>query len=180
MENLGALNLIKSIQSVSYKYKNLKLKDTTKEVDDNKKINSLLSFYKGRMVDIQDSYNFLAKQTRDGLKNDTNDDITDVLTELNNFSLQKYKLIKSTSIDSTTLMAVTYSTVDELIIVNNSIRNKEYINNKTEYLSTYKEVLLNAFMTFLALKDVDWDKKIISDLSQSVFTQLQALAIISM
>lgn len=179
METLETLKLFNDIQKVSNKYKDLKLKDNGKEVDDNIKLNSLLGFYKGKMKDIKNRSNFLSKQTKDELKNKTYYDIQKVLTDLNDFAMQKYENIKKSNIDSTTIMAITYATIDELVIINNSIRNKEYLDDKPTYFYIYEKVILNAFMTFLALKDMNMEKETISNLSQSIFSQLQTLSIIS-
>ncbi len=46
MKNLESLKLFKDLQLVSTKYTTLKLKDTDGELQDNKKLNSLLEFYK--------------------------------------------------------------------------------------------------------------------------------------
>ncbi len=179
MERFETLNLFKDIQKVSDVYKNLQLKDVNKEIEDNKKLNSLLGFYKEKMDDITNRSNLLLKQTKDELKDKNFKDIHKILVDLNTFSLQKLKSVKGENIDSTTVMAVTHATVDELNLINESIRNKEYLNDKYTYFYIYEKVLLNAFITFLTLKEMDMNKKTISDLSQGIFTQLQTLAIIS-
>lgn len=179
MERFERLKLFKDIQKVSDKYKNFQLKDDNKEIEDNIKLNSLLGFYKEKIDDITNRSNILLVKTKDELKDKNFKDIHKVLVDLNTFSLQKFKSVKDENIDSTTVMAVTHATVDELNLINESIRNKEYLNDKYTYFYIYEKVLLNAFITFLALKEMDMNKKTISDLSQGIFTQLQTLAIIS-
>ena len=72
------------------------------------------------------------------------------------------------------------STIDELCLINKSIENKEYLENKSLYLEIYETVALNAFITFLALRDIKLIKQDdINNLSQGIFTQIQAIALSS-
>ena len=75
-------------------------------------------------------------------------------------------------------MAVMFCTIDELILINSSIRNKDYLKDLEAYKSTYEEVLVNAFITFLALKGMNLDEIIMNTLSQSIFNQIKVIALI--
>ncbi|MGL4913621.1 MAG: hypothetical protein ACRC3Y_14455 [Romboutsia sp.] len=182
MNKLESLKLFQDIQLVSTKYTTLKLKDNDKEVEDNRKLNSLLEFYKSSLDKIKERSHFVSKQTRDELKNASSKDIYKALIDLNNFANSKYKFVKNSDMDieSTTVKAVMLSTVDELTLINESIRNKEYLKDKNTYFYIYEKIVINAFMTFLALKDMDIETEKRNSLSQGILSQIQTLSIISM
>ncbi|MGL5346452.1 MAG: hypothetical protein ACRDA3_03820 [Peptostreptococcaceae bacterium] len=180
MNKLESIQLYKDIQSIPSKYTDLQLKDNPKEIEDNLKLRSLLQFYKDKLDLIKERAHFVSKQTKDELVNKDSKDIYKALIDLNNFSLQKYNTLKKDKIESTPVKAVMYSTIDELTLINESIRNKEYTKDKSTYFYIYEKIAINAFMTFLALKDMDIDQNIINNLSQAVLSQIQTLAIISM
>jgi hypothetical protein len=182
MNNLESLKLFQDLQLVSTKYTTLKLKDTEKELQDNKKLNSLLEFYKSSIDEIKEKSNFVSKQTRDELRNASCKDIYKALIDLNNLAYDKYLFVKNSAIDieSTTIKAVMLSTVDELILINKSIKNKEYLEDKNTYLYIYEKILVNSFMTFLALKDMDIENEKRNNLSQAILSQIKTLSIISM
>ena len=182
MNKLESLKLFQDIQLVSTKYTTLKLKDNDKEVEDNRKLNSLLEFYKSSLDQIKERSHFVSKQTRDELKNASSKDIYKALIDLNNFAYNKYEFIKNSDMDleSTTVKAVMLSTVDELTLINESIRNKEYLKDKNTYFYIYEKIVINAFMTFLALKDMDIETEKRNNLSQAILSQIQTLSIISM
>ena len=84
------------------------------------------------------------------------------------------------SIDSTTVKAVMFATIDELYLINESIRKRDYLENKNLYFNIYENVVLNAFITFLSLRDMNIIKQEdLNDLSQAIFTQIQSIAISS-
>lgn len=180
MDKLQSVKLFQDIQLASVKYKTLKLKDSEKEVEDNRKLSSLLGHYKEQMDDIRKRSNFLSVQTREELKDKNSKDIYKAMLDLNSFSRQKYESILNTEVESTTVKAVMFSTIDELVLVNESIRSKEYLKDKDTYFYIYEEVVINSFMVFLALKDMKLEDSIIHSLSQSIFAQIQVLSIISM
>lgn len=180
MNKLESIKLYKDIQSVSSKYADLQLKDDPKDAEDNLKLRSLLQFYKDKLDLVKERAHFVSKQTKDELVNKDSKDIYKTLIDFNNFSLQKYNSLKNDEIESTAIKAVMFSTIDELTLINESIRNKEYLKNKPTYFYIYEKIVINAFMTFLALKDMDIDQNIINNLSQAVLAQIQTLAIVSM
>ncbi len=116
------------------------------------------------------------------LKNESSENINKALIDLNNFAYDKYLFIKNSAIDieSTTVNAVMFSTVDELILINRSIEKKEYLEDKNTYFYIYEKILINSFMTFLALKDMDIENKKRNNLSQAILSQIKTLSIISM
>lgn len=182
MNKLESLKLFQDLQLISTKYTTLKLKDNDKEVEDNRKLNSLLEFYKSNINQIKERSNFVSKQTRDELKNSNSKDIYKATIDFNNFANEKYNFIKSSDmgIESTTVKAVMLSTVDELVLINKSIQNKEYLKDKNTYFYIYEKIVINAFMTFLALKDMNIETEKINNLSQAILSQIQTLSIISM
>lgn len=182
MNKLESLKLFQNLQLVSTKYTHLKLKDNDKEVEDNKKLNSLLESYKSNINLIKEKSHFVSKQTIDELKNSNSTDIYKALMDLNNSASEKYNFIKDNNMDieSTTVKAVMLSIVDELVLINESIKNKDYLKDKNTYFYIYEKVVINAFMTFLALKDMDIETKKRNILSQAIFSQIKTLSIISM
>jgi hypothetical protein len=182
MKNLESLKLFQDLQLVSTKYTTLKLKDTEEELQDNKKLNSLLEFYKSSIDNIKEKSNFVLEQTIYELRNESSEDIYKILIDLNNFAYDKYLFIKNSAIDieSTTVNAVMFSTVDELILINRSIEKKEYLEDKNTYFYIYEKILVNSFMTFLALKDMDIENEKRNNLSQAILSQIKTLSIISM
>ena len=103
--------------------------------------------------------------------------------KLNIFFRHSYKQflsLKNIDIESTTVKAVMLSTIDELSLINESIRKKEYLKKQNLYFDIYEQVALSAFITFLSLKDMNIIKQNeINNLSQAIFTQIQAIAISS-
>jgi hypothetical protein len=182
MKNLESLKLFKDLQLVSTKYTTLKLKDTEEELQDNKKLKSLLEFHKSNLDNIKEKSNFVLEQTMYELRNESSENINKILIDLNNFAYDKYLFIKNSAIDieSTTVNAVMFSTVDELILINRSIEKKEYLEDKNTYFYIYEKILINSFMTFLALKDMDIENEKRNNLSQAILSQIKTLSIISM
>ena len=81
---------------------------------------------------------------------------------------------------NSTVKAVMFATIDELSLINESIRKKDYLENKNLYFNIYENVALNAFITFLSLRDMNIIKQEdLNDLSQAIFTQIQSIAISS-
>ena len=94
--------------------------------------------------------------------------------------LIKVFISKNSNIDSTTVKAVMFATIDELYLINESIRKRDYLENKNLYFNIYENVALNAFITFLSLRDMNIIKQEdLNDLSQAIFTQIQSIAISS-
>lgn len=174
------LKLLDNISKVSDKYKSWHLKDDENEVKDNRKLKVLLNYHSSRLDNIKEKYDFLYNQTKNEFKNKNTDDIHKILNSFNNFSYKKFLVLKNSNIESTTVKAVMFATIDELSLINESIRKKDYLENKNLYFDIYENVALNAFMTFLSLRDMNIIKQEeINDLSQAIFTQIQAIAISS-
>ena len=84
-------------------------------------------------------------------------------------------------IESTPVKAVLLTTLDELDLINKSIKNKEYIKDRNTYFYIYEKITINAFMNFLVLKDIESIEKVkIEKLSQAILSQIQTLSLISM
>lgn len=179
MNKVQSLDLFKELQLVSTKYRHLKLNNENQEVEDNKKLNSLLHSNSLKKDEIYQKCYFVYDKTREELKNASSNEINKILLELNNFCSHRYESLKNIDIKSTTTRAVILATLDELIIINKSMINNDYINDIEAYTMTYEEVLVNAFITFLSLKEMDIDELIMNSLSQSIFSHIKALALIS-
>lgn len=182
MNKLESIKLFNDLQQVSKKYSNLELKNTEKELEDNKKFNSLIQFYKSNINQIKERAHFISKQTREELKNSNSKDIYETLIQLNNFASDKYKSLNLSDMDieSTTVKAIMLTTIDELTLINESIKNKDYLKDKNAYFYIYEKIIINSFMTFLALKDMDIEKTKIDNLSQAILSQIQTLSFISL
>ncbi|MEG1310985.1 MAG: hypothetical protein RSD47_03155 [Romboutsia sp.] len=181
MKKLESIKLFQDLQQVSNKYKSLEFKNNAKEIEDNKKLTSLIKFYQSNINQIKERANFISIQAREELKNSNYNDIYKMLLQLNNFANDNYKILKSSNMDieSTSTKAVILTTIDELMLINNSIRNKEYLLDKNTYFYIYEKITINSFMIFLALKDMDIEKLKIDNLSQAILSQIQILSFIS-
>jgi hypothetical protein len=181
MNKLESLKLFQNLQLISTKYTHLELKDNDKEIEDNRKLNSLLQFYKSNINQIKEKSQFISNQTIYELKNFSSKDTYKTLIDLNNFASEKYNFIKENNMDieSTTVKAIMLSTIDELVLINESIKNKDYLQDKDTYFYIYEKIVINAFMTFLALKDMDIEIEKRNNLSQAIFNQIKVLSIIS-
>lgn len=182
MNKLESIKLFNDLQQVSKKYSNLELKNNEKELEDNKKFNSLIQFYKSNINQIKERAHLISKETKEELKNSNSKDIYKTLIQLNNFASEKYKSLSLSNMDleSTTVKAVMLTTIDELIIINESIKNRDYIKDKNTYFYIYEKIIINSFMTFLALKDMNIEKNKIDNLSQAILSQIQTLSFISL
>ncbi len=179
MNNLEKLKLFKDIQSVNDKYKRLDISNCENDLEYNKKLQTLIPLYKNKVDDIKNRCRFLSTETREKLKGNTQKDIYKTLIDLNNFSFQKCNSLLKEDIEYTSLKAVLFTTLDELVLINHSIRDKHYLKDKNTYFYVYEKIVTNAFMTLLVLKDVGMDKDKVNSLSQAVLSQIQVLSIIS-
>lgn len=179
MNNIQTLDLFKELQIISTKYSHLKLNNNEQEVENNRKLSSLLHSYSLKKEEIYRKCYFVYDKTKEELQNSSSNEINKIISELNRFSSQRYKSLKNVKLQSTTVMAVMLCTIDELVLINDSISKKDYLNDLEAYKTTYEEVLVNAFITFLALKEMNIDELIINTLSQSIFNQIKVVALIS-
>ena len=88
---------------------------------------------------------------------------------------------KSKAFDEALIRPLLYWTSTSVIDENDN-RNyeKDYLENKNLYFNIYENVALNAFITFLSLRDMNIIKQEdLNDLSQAIFTQIQSIAISS-
>lgn len=181
MNKLYEIKLFKDLKKVSNRYINLNLKSN--EINDNKKIQELINNYKSNMDSIKERAHFISKQTREKVKGSKLKDIYLAGLELNSFASEKYNeiMVSNMDIESTPAKAVLLTTLDELDLINKSIKNKDYIKDKSTYFYIYEKITINAFMNFLALKDFESIEKIkIEKLSQGILSQIQTLSLISM
>ncbi len=180
MYRVKSLKLFDDISKVSDKYKSWHLKDDENEVKDNRKLKELLNNHNSMLEHIKEKYYFLSYQTKNEVKNKNKDELHKILNEFNNFSYKKFSVLKNSNIESTTVKAVMFATIDELSLINESIRRKDYLENKNLYFDIYENVALNTFITFLSLRDMNIIKQeYLNDLSQAIFAQIQSIAISS-
>ena len=180
MNNIESLQLFKDLQLVSAKYSNIKLKNNTYEVENNRKLKSSLNHFSSKIDEINEKCEFISSKTKDDINNLSGVEIKNIIIDLNNFSSKRYNLLKEAPIDCTTTKAIMFSTLDKLSLINGSIKNKDYIKNKGSYLYLYQQITSNAFATFLALKEMDLDETIMNTLSQAIFNQIKVVSIIGM
>ena len=180
MYRYESLKLFNDISKISNKYKSWTLKKNSTEVKYNRILKESLNYHNSRINHIKEKYDFLSNQTKNELKNKSKDELHKILDIFNNFSYKQFLSLKNIDIESTTVKAVMLSTIDELSIINESIRKKEYLKKQNLYFDIYEQVALSAFITFLSLKDMNIIKQNeINNLSQAIFTQIQAIAISS-
>ena len=82
--------------------------------------------------------------------------------------------------ESLPVQAVINTTVEELVLISNSIKYKEFLKDKFSYFYIYEKIVMNAFLNFLVLKNMDIDKNKIESLSQAILSQIQCLSLLSM
>ena len=133
MYRVESLKLFGDISKVSDKYKSWHLKDDENEIKDNRKLKTLLNYHNSRFDHIKEKYDFLSYQTKNELKNKSKYELHKILNEFNNISYKKFSSLKNSNIDSTTVKAVMFATIDELYLINESIRKRDYLENKNLY-----------------------------------------------
>lgn len=175
MNTLESNKLFKSIQIISNEYKNLNI-----EYSD--KLQDLFLNYKSNINMLKSRVNLISSKTREESKNSSKKDIYTTAIELNNFALDKYKTLKldAINIDDLSLRYILLNTLDELILINESIRNKDFLNDKNTYFYIYEKIVVNGFLNFLVLKDINLDSSIIECLSQGILSQIQSLSLVSL
>ncbi|MGL5348130.1 MAG: hypothetical protein ACRDA3_12330 [Peptostreptococcaceae bacterium] len=176
--NVNTLPLFRDLQLTTSKYKNIQLKNNKEEVDNNRKLKSNLSHYHNKIDEINDKCIFIANKTKDDVKSYNQEDLLKYVSNLNNYSRKIYDLLKEEEIACTTTKAVMFSTLDELILINESIKNKDYILNKDSHIFLYKNITSNAFATFLALKDMNLSEDVMNAFSKSIFNQIKVISVI--
>ncbi len=181
MGNIESLKLFNDLKLVSTKYTHLQLKDEKEEVESNRKLKTLLSTQSSRIEELREKVNFVHSQTISELTKLNTEDIYSVVDTFNKFSQKRFDLLRvyADTLSSTTVKAVLNSTLDELSLVNQSIDSKEYTNNKESHIILYYETVVNAFATFLALKEMMDDEDAVNGLSQGIFNQMKTISIVS-
>ena len=171
MNKLKNIKLFNDLNKVSLKYSSLP--NLVKEIDirDNNKLQQLILNYRNNIGDIKNRANLISKQARD-LAKDSN--AKQILDKYNNI------LNNKENNESLPVQAVINTTVEELVLISNSIKYKEFLNDKFSYFYIYEKIIMNAFLNFLVLKDMDIDKNKIESLSQAILSQIQCLSLISM
>ncbi|MEF9990740.1 MAG: hypothetical protein RRZ84_00800 [Romboutsia sp.] len=178
--NIKSLKLFKDIQLISTKYSHIKLKNDEKEIEDNRKLSNALKVQQGRFSEIVNKCNFVAYQTKEEFKNLTKEDVENTISALNSLSFHKYSTLSDINLESTTSKVVLFATLDELNLINKSITNKEYLTYTDAYTSIYKDIIVNSFITFLALKDMNLDENMMNNLSQGIFNQIRVISLLSL
>ncbi len=182
MDKLKNIKLFNDLNKVSSKYSSLPNLIEENDIKDNNKLQQLILNYRNSINDIKNRANLISKQSRDLAKNSNSKQVFDTIIELNNFAMDKYNNILNNkeNTESLPVQAVLNTTIEELILVNNSIRYKEFSKDKLSYFYIYEKIIINAFLIFLALKDMNINKNKIESLSQGILSQIQCLSLISM
>lgn len=179
MENMESLKLFENLLLLKDKYSKVKLRNNIKEIESNRKLNSSLNYYHTNIDDITNKCNFIFNKTKEDIKDLDTNSIENIITSLNYFSKKRYTLLKDLYIESTTVKSIMHLTIDELMLINQSIENKEYTADKSNYLYIYNKVTTNAFATFLALKQMDIDVDAMNAFSQAIFNQIKVICMIA-
>ena len=182
MDKLKNIKLFNDLNKVSSKYSSLPNLIKENDIKDNNKLQQLILNYRNSINDIKNRANLISKQSRDLAKNSNSKQVFDTIIELNNFAMDKYNNILNNkeNTESLPVQAVLNTTIEELVLINNSIKYKEFLKDKFSYFYIYEKIVINAFLNFLVLKDMDIDKNKIENLSQAVLSQIQCLSLISM
>ena len=182
MDKLKNIKLFNDLNKVSSKYTSLPNLVKEKDIKDNNKLQQLILSYRNNISDIKNRATLISKQTRDLAVNSNTKQVFDTIIDLNNFAMDKYNNILNAKEKNESLPVETVlnTTVEELVLINNSIRYKEFSKDKLSYLYIYEKIVINAFLNFLVLKDMNIDKNKIESLSQAILSQIQCLSLISM
>ena len=176
MNNLKDLQLFNDLKSVSKKYSNIQINISSDEVQINSKLKESLD-----LDDLRSKVNFVHSETLNQLSSVETKNFDTVINSLNKFSKDRFNLIKiySKTLTSPSVRAVLDSTLEELLLINNSIENRDFKENKNTYLFLYNETVVNAFASFLAIKDFMDDQDAINGLSQGIFNQMKSISVVS-
>ncbi|MDU4934619.1 MAG: hypothetical protein E6X43_04735 [Peptostreptococcaceae bacterium] len=182
MNKLESLKLFKDLNEVSNKYQYLNIENNKLEVENNKALQETIYKYKSDINKIKSRANFISKQTREQAKSSSSKEIYSTILQLNNFAKDSLTKVSSYefNIKSICIKSVLLTTVNELMLINNSIRNKEFLSDKNLYFYIYEKITINALLNFLVLKDINLDSKVITILSQAILSQIQTLSLISL
>ena len=170
MDNLKNIKLFNDLNKVSLKYTSLPNLVKENDIRDNNKLQQLILNYRNNIGDIKNRATSNAKQ------------IFNTIIDLNNFAMDKYNdiLNNKENNESLPVQAVINTTVEELVLISNSIKYKEFLKDKFSYFYIYEKIVMNAFLNFLVLKNMDIDKNKIESLSQAILSQIQCLSLLSM
>ncbi len=182
MKKLEDIKLFRDLEEASLKYRDLEFKNKDTEIEYNTQLQNLLISYKSQLSQIKNRYDFISKQVKDQSNYYSSKNVYNTIISLNNLVSSKCDYIKNYDLDRehTCVHAVIGSTVDELSLINNSIKNKDFLKDKHTYLYIYEKISINSFMNFLALKDMSINKNLIDALSQLVLAQIQSVALVSL
>ena len=182
MDKLKNLKLFNDLNKVSLKYSSIPNPVKENDIQDNDKLQQLILNYRNNIGDIKNRANLISKQARDLAKDSNAKQIFDTIIDLNNFAMEKYSNILNNkeNTESLPVHAVLNTTVEELVLINNSIRYKEFLKDKFSYFYIYEKIVMNSFLNLLVLKDMNIDKSKIEYLSQAILSQIQCLSLISM
>lgn len=182
MDKLKNIKLFNDLNKVYLKYSSLPNLVEENDIKDNCKLQQLILRYKNNIDEIKNRANLISKQSRDLAKNSSSNEVINTIISLNNFAMDKYNNIlnNSESTESLPVQVLLNTTVEELTLINNSIRYKDFLKDRNSYLYIYEKVVINGFLSFLVLKDMDIDSSKIKHLSQAILSQIQCLSLVSM
>lgn len=182
MQKLESIKLFKDLQNISTKYINLELRNNTTEVEAYNKMQELLLVHKSQLQQIKEKSNSISMQIREEIKSNNCNNIYNNIIQLNNLFKDKCNYIKNSDMEfeNTCIKITLLSTVDKLSLVNESVMNKDFLNDKCNYFSIYENVIIDSFINLLVLKDMGVQISKLEALSQAVISQIQTLSLISM
>ena len=182
MQKLEYIKLFKDLQNISAKYINLELRNDTTEVEAHNKMQELILVHKSQLKQIKEKSNSISMQIREQIKSNNCNNIYNNIIQLNNLFKDKCNYIKNSDMEfeNTCVKITLLSTVDELSLVNESVMNKDFLNDKCNYFSIYENVIMDSFINLLVLKDMGVQISKLEALSQAVISQIQTLSLISM
>lgn len=182
MQKLESIKLFKDLQNISTKYINLELRNNTTEVEAYNKMQELLLVHKSQLQQIKEKSNSISMQIREEIKSNNCNNIYNNIIQLNNLFKDKCNYIKNSDMEfeNTCIKIILLSTVDKLSLVNESVMNKDFLNDKCNYFSIYENVIIDSFINLLVLKDMGVQISKLEAISQAVISQIQTLSLISM
>lgn len=181
MNKLKNIKLFNDLNKVSLKYNSLSNLVEENDIQVNNNLQQLILNYKNNISDIKNRANLISKQARYFAKDSNTRQIFNTIIDLNDFAMDRYNNIinNNENVESLPVQIIFNATVEELILINNSIKYKEFLEDKFSYFYIYEKTVINAFLNFLVLKNMDVDKNKIEYLSQGILSQIQCLSLIS-
>lgn len=181
MHKLESIKLFRDLQDISLKYNDLELNISKNEFNANKKMQELILNYRSQIKQIKEKYNSISTKIREQSQSNNSSDTYNTIIKLTNLSKDKCNYIKNSDMnfEHICVKSMLLKTVDEISLISDSIRNKDFLEDEHAYFYIYEEFIMNCFINLFILKDMGIQISKMEALSQAVISQIQTLSLIS-